>query len=98
MSVYFYAPIFHVAAVAEHEVTYDEGEETEHTVLIEEKPAELQLGQGDPVVEAEPVPGQYHYDEANDRYVLCTPDDTIARDGWVSKTYEQVHADYPEVF
>jgi len=99
MPVYFYAPVFHVAAVAEHQVTHDEGGPDEHTLTIEAQPAEARLGKGDPIVEAYGVPGaRYRHDSDNDRYVVCAPEGTTARDAWVSQTYEEVNTDYPGVF
>jgi hypothetical protein len=99
MSVYFYIPAFHVAAVAEQTVVHDEGEETEHTVILPARPPEIRLGEGNPVVESDAIAGaRYRHDSAEDKFVVQAPDGTTARDQWISKTYEQVNTDYPGVF
>ena len=111
MSVYFYAPAFHIAAIEAQAETPALDTETGEPILHPETgdPVTNQavlaqlpvvaVGQGDPVVIADPMPpGGYYYDSELDRFVLKVPDGTSIRSGWALKTLSEVSADYPGRF
>jgi len=98
MSVYFYAPVFSVDAVEAVDAVVDEEGEVVTPEVLAELPR-IMLGKGNPVEQADPVPGTtLHYDSSQGRFVVKAPDGTFAQSQWVSKTFEQITTAYPGVF